>query len=99
MTHGSRNGCGEAARRTGAGGSSAHGLTQMDFALPIGMNVAHLGRIERGEGNPDRETLVRLAHAFDLDVADLVGGIRIEHFPPRKEKRVGLVVQTCTIWP
>lgn len=77
------------------------GLTQMDFALLVGMNVAHLGRIERGEGNPNLETLVRLAHALDLDVGDLVAGIRIEHFPPlpntysvrefirEKEKRAG----------
>lgn len=58
------------------------GLTQMDFALLVGMNVAHLGRIERGEGNPNLETLVRLAGALDLDVGDLVMGIRPEHFPP-----------------
>lgn len=63
-------------------GRQRTGLTQMDFALLVGMNVAHLGRIERGEGNPNLETLVRLAHALDLDVADLVGGIRVEHFPP-----------------
>lgn len=62
-------------------GRQRTGLTQMDFALLIGMNVAHLGRIERGEGNPNLETLVRLSHALDIDVSDLVRGIRIEHFP------------------
>jgi transcriptional regulator with XRE-family HTH domain len=54
----------------------------MDFALYIGMNVAHLGRIERGQGNPNLETLVRLADALGVDVAELVVGIRVEHFPP-----------------
>ncbi len=58
------------------------GRTQMDFALYVGMNVAHLGRIERGQGNPNLETLVRLADALKVDVAELVRGIGIEHFPP-----------------
>ena len=74
----------DAARLLGArvrAGRRRTGLTQMDFALLVGMNVAHLGRIERGEGNPSLETLVRLSHALDIDVSDLVHGIRIEHFP------------------
>lgn len=61
------------------------GRTQMDFALYAGMNVAHLGRIERGDGNPNLETLVRLAEALGVDVAELVRGIRVEHFPPLPE--------------
>ena len=61
------------------------GRTQMDFALYVGMNVAHLGRIERGQGNPNLETLVRLADALKVDVGDLVRGIGVEHFPPLPE--------------
>lgn len=64
------------------------GATQMDFALYVGMNVAHLGRIERGHGNPSLETLVRLADALDVDVAELVRGIRVEHFPPLPQAEV-----------
>lgn len=60
----------------------ATGMSQMDFALYVGMNVAHLGRIERGQGNPNLETLVRLADALAIDVSELVAGIGIEHFPP-----------------
>lgn len=59
------------------------GRTQMDFALYSGINQTHLGRIERGEGNPSLETLVRLADALQVDIAELVGGIRVEHFPTR----------------
>jgi transcriptional regulator with XRE-family HTH domain len=58
------------------------GTTQMDFALYIGMNVAHLGRIERGDTNPTLETIVRLADALGVDASALVKGIRAEHYPP-----------------
>ena len=73
----------------------------MDFALLVGMNVGSSGSDRTGEGNPNLESLVRLAHALDIDVADLVRGIRVGHFPPlsttysvwefirEKEKRVG----------
>lgn len=57
------------------------GRTQMDFAYIVGMNVAHLGRIERGETNPTLETIVRLADALGVTASDLVTGIRIEHYP------------------
>jgi len=66
----------------------ATGNTQMDFALYVGMNVAHLGRIERGEGNPNLETLVRLADALGVDVAELVAGIRVEHYPSNPQTEI-----------
>lgn len=48
------------------------GISQMDFAHLAGMNVANVGRIERGEGNPSLETLVGLARVLDVRLADLV---------------------------
>lgn len=50
-------------------------VSQMELAISIGMNVAHLGRIERGETNPTLEMLVRIAGEFGWDTAELVRGI------------------------
>jgi transcriptional regulator with XRE-family HTH domain len=51
------------------------GLSQMDFAHLAGMNVANVGRIERGEGNPSLETLVGLARVLDVRLAELVSDV------------------------
>jgi transcriptional regulator with XRE-family HTH domain len=39
------------------------------------MNVANVGRIERGEGNPTLESIVRLAAVLEVTMADLTDGI------------------------
>jgi transcriptional regulator with XRE-family HTH domain len=51
------------------------GISQMDMAYLAGMNVANVGRIERGEGNPTLETLVRISAILDVGVSDLVADI------------------------
>lgn len=51
------------------------GITQMDFAHLAGMNVANVGRIERGDGNPTLESIVRIAGVLDVPVTELVAGI------------------------
>ncbi len=58
------------------------GITQMDVANLAGMNVAHYGRIERGLGNPNLETLVRLAGVLGVDPADFVRGMTTAQLPP-----------------
>lgn len=43
------------------------GITQKSLAVRSGLHIRGLGGIERGEGNPSLETLLRLAYAMDLD--------------------------------
>jgi transcriptional regulator with XRE-family HTH domain len=57
------------------------GITQMDAAHLAGLNVAHYGRIERGMGNPNLETLVRLAGVLGVDPAELVRGMTVDQLP------------------
>jgi len=59
-------------------------LTQMDLAYLAGMNVANYGKIERGVGNPNFETIVRLAGVMGVDPAVFVQGITLEQLPPTK---------------
>jgi transcriptional regulator with XRE-family HTH domain len=59
-------------------------ITQMELAHLAGINVANYGKIERGVGNPNFETLVRLAHVLGVDAGDLIHGIRGEDLPDRE---------------
>ena len=60
------------------------GLTQMDLSNLAGMNVANYGKIERGLGNPNFETLVRLAGVLGVDLGALLSGITATDLPPTK---------------
>jgi transcriptional regulator with XRE-family HTH domain len=60
------------------------GITQMDVANLAGINVAHYGRIERGTGNPNLETLVRLAGVLGIDPGDLLRGMTVDQLPPSR---------------
>jgi transcriptional regulator with XRE-family HTH domain len=57
------------------------GITQMDVANLAGINVAHYGRIERGMGNPNMETLVRLAGVLGVDPGDFLRGMTVDQLP------------------
>jgi transcriptional regulator with XRE-family HTH domain len=46
----------------------AKGLTIKALARKAGMSTGHLGRIERGHGNPKWDTLSALASALDMSV-------------------------------
>jgi transcriptional regulator with XRE-family HTH domain len=59
-------------------------ITQMELAHLAGINVANYGKIERGVGNPNFETLVRLAHVLGADPGDFVSGIRGDDLPERE---------------
>ncbi len=47
------------------------GLSQAKLAVKAGMDPATLNRLERGKGNPNLQTLERVAKALDVEVADL----------------------------
>jgi transcriptional regulator with XRE-family HTH domain len=61
------------------------GLTQMELSNLAGMNVANYGKIERGMGNPNLETLVRLASVLGVDPGSLITGLKASQLPPTKE--------------
>lgn len=46
-------------------------LTITALACKAGMSPGHLGRIERGYGNPRWDTLCAVASALDMSLADL----------------------------
>lgn len=46
-------------------------LTQEAFAEKLGMLAPNYARIEQGRANATVDTLVRIAHALDVDVLDL----------------------------
>jgi transcriptional regulator with XRE-family HTH domain len=48
------------------------------------MNVANYGKMERGLGNPEFLTLIRLASVLGTDPAELVKGIGGESLPEKR---------------
>jgi transcriptional regulator with XRE-family HTH domain len=57
--------------------------TQDDIANLAGVNPSNYGKMERGLGNPEFHTLVRLAHVLNVDVAELVAGITADQLPEK----------------
>lgn len=49
----------------------ARGLSQAKLAVKAGMDPATLNRLEQGKGNPNLQTLERVAYALDVEVIDL----------------------------
>ncbi|GAA4781372.1 helix-turn-helix domain-containing protein [Microbacterium gilvum] len=47
------------------------------------LDLSHLQRIEKGTGNPTLFTLLQLAEALEVDVEELVTGIRAADLPER----------------
>ncbi len=48
------------------------GISQIQLAAKAGMKQPALSRIERGEINPRRETLLVLAKALELDIEQII---------------------------
>jgi|TARA_B110000879_G_scaffold178154_1_gene233181 transcriptional regulator with XRE-family HTH domain len=46
-------------------------LTQLDLAIKADMEENAIQRIEKGRTNPTTKTLIRIAIALNLEVADL----------------------------
>jgi putative transcriptional regulator len=49
-----------------------HDWTQGDVAAAAGLSTLYVGRLEQGKHEPSLTTLVQLAHAFGITVAELV---------------------------
>ncbi|HAM25208.1 MAG TPA: hypothetical protein DCP11_00460 [Microbacteriaceae bacterium] len=60
-------------------------LSQEEIANLAGMNVSNYGKIERGLGNPNFHTLVRIASVLGVDPGTLIEKIGAESLPDREE--------------
>jgi transcriptional regulator with XRE-family HTH domain len=58
-------------------------LSQEEIANLAGMNVSNYGKIERGLGNPNFHTLVRIASVLGVDPGTLIEKIGAESLPER----------------
>jgi len=56
-------------------------VTQQEAAGVAGINAANFAKIERGDGNPSFDTLVRIATALDLDPGELLTGLHADDLP------------------
>jgi transcriptional regulator with XRE-family HTH domain len=57
------------------------GISQEDAAVLAEMHVTSYGVLERGNGNPALFTLVRIAHALEVDPGSLVTGLTKADIP------------------
>lgn len=57
------------------------GLSQEDVAELAEIHVTNLGKLERGQGNPNLTTLVRLAAVLGVDPGELVTGMTLADIP------------------
>jgi transcriptional regulator with XRE-family HTH domain len=56
-------------------------LSQEEIANLAGMNVSNFGKIERGLGNPNFHTLVRIASVLGVDAGTLIAQIGADSLP------------------
>jgi transcriptional regulator with XRE-family HTH domain len=57
------------------------GISQEDAAVLADMHVTSYGVLERGFGNPALYTLVRIAHALEVDPGALIAGLTKSDIP------------------
>jgi transcriptional regulator with XRE-family HTH domain len=58
--------------------------SQEEVANLASMNVSNYRKIERGLGNPELHTLIRLATVLGVDAADLLAGITSDALPEKR---------------
>ena len=60
--------------------------SQEEISHLASMNVSNFGKIERGLGNPNLHTIVRIASVLGIDPAVLVAGITADTLPDLVER-------------
>lgn len=61
---------------------TALGISQQDLAELAAIHASNLGKIERGEANPNLDTLARIATALESSVSELTRYVTSEHVAP-----------------
>ncbi len=59
------------------------GSSQEEIAHLADMHFSNYGKIERGYGNPELHTIVRLAAVLNVDAGTLLAGIGAEALPEK----------------
>lgn len=62
------------------------GATQEEVAYGAEVDTTTIGKIERGERNPNVHNLIRIADALQLDPGELISGLTRDMVPPRDPK-------------
>jgi transcriptional regulator with XRE-family HTH domain len=52
------------------------GWSQFELSLEANINKNYISDLEHGRRNPTLKILVRLAHVFDMDLSELLKGIK-----------------------
>jgi transcriptional regulator with XRE-family HTH domain len=52
------------------------GWSQFELSLEANINKNYVSDLEHGRRNPTLKILVRLAHVFDMDLSELLKGIK-----------------------
>lgn len=60
----------------------ALGLSQEQFGRRVDLHRTCIGAIERGTANIGVANVVRIAHALETDIGELLGGLNLERFEP-----------------
>lgn len=56
-------------------------MSRARLAQLAGLDVSHVARIERGQGNPTMFALIQLATALGLKATDFLDGLDASHLP------------------
>lgn len=62
------------------------GITQEELAHLAGMDTKSYGQLERGIGNPQLVTLIRIAFVLETSVSDLTRDVTTTSIPPSMRK-------------
>jgi transcriptional regulator with XRE-family HTH domain len=65
------------------------GMTQEALAFRAGLNLSFLSDLERGMTQPTLEKMLLLSSALQIDVSDLVAGLRLSKSAVRRRKKPG----------
>lgn len=65
------------------------GMTQEEFGARCGISVSFASLLERGERSPSYETLVEVAHALDISLAELFRESPVEPYDDPYYARLG----------
>lgn len=82
----------------------ARNMTQADLARAVGVRQPRIAEIERGDANPQLETVARLAHALGVSADELLTdpcAVRAHTAPKATVRKTfkAVAVVSCDEWP
>jgi len=74
------------------------GFTQKELGIRAGMSQPRIAEIERGDGNPELKTLIRIARALDVDLSTLHSTQPDVASQKCSSKAYSVVFETAVAW-